>query len=276
MSLRLVGTARDRFREDLLAHRNSIHLKDADYVEQTLGTSLNTYKKCVGPSPSLSLNRGTLISICSNAGLDPGAYGLNVSLPGAGGHYGGYSKADYGFIEGRYFYYRRSFLTGLNVTRSLLTISWDDAKSALGFSEQIRYVSDAGIAQTTQYRGEIYMHADRVLMSLLSIDEGEVRLTLLHVPERPTNKTAGRQIRTKGVLVTHGYPRTFFQPVVSAVTLEQVPDGRARAGDINGKTIKPGDPDYERIFGDLVQAEEHAVVMTALLARNPRSFAANT
>lgn len=271
MTLTLSGNHRDRFRDDLLAHRNSVHQNDAEYAGKVLKTSLNTYKKCVGPDPTLGLKRGTLITICTNAGLSPSAYGLNVSLPGPNSVYGGYTRAEYDFLCRRYFYYRRSFLTGQNITRSLLEISWNDAKSALSFHEQLRYVSDAGVTQSTEYRGEVYMHPDRVLMSLLSIDEGEVRVTLLHTPERRAQGGAPRNIRTRGVLLTHGYPRTVFQPVVSAIAIEEAPDGRAaRTADLMGRTIKPGDADFERISADLAQAEDHAVVMTPLLARRPQ------
>ena len=43
----LEGDHYARFRADLLAHRDRFPLNDADYVDQVLKISLNTFKKCV-------------------------------------------------------------------------------------------------------------------------------------------------------------------------------------------------------------------------------------
>ncbi len=178
--------------------------------------------------------------------------------------YGGYGKGEFAYIEGRYFCYRRSFLTGKKITRSVLDIRWNDALGALSFDERLRYVSDGGVEQITHYAGEIHMHLDRVLMTLLSIDEGEVRAAMVNVPEKRATSSGTRKLR--GVLLTHGYPKSFYQPVISAVAIELASPEHS---DVQGETMEPGHPDFERVERDLRLAEEHAVVMTPLLARLP-------
>ena len=49
MSITLAGRPRERFRADLLAHRETFSLSDAEYADRVLKVSLNTYKKCIQP-----------------------------------------------------------------------------------------------------------------------------------------------------------------------------------------------------------------------------------
>ena len=59
MNISLFGPRRVRFSADLRAHRETFSLNDAEYADQVLKVSLNTYKKCVksrqrGPHPEAS------------------------------------------------------------------------------------------------------------------------------------------------------------------------------------------------------------------------------
>ena len=113
------------------------------------------------------------------------------------------------------------------------------------------------------------MHAERVLMGLLAIDNGDTRLTLLHIPSRHVTGSVFGAVRSSGVVVTHGYPKRFFQPVVSPVTIEAMPSAKknASANELC-VTLKPGMPDYASAAEDLRIAEENAVVMTPLMWRD--------
>ncbi|KAB2851056.1 MAG: hypothetical protein F9K44_02860 [Hyphomicrobiaceae bacterium] len=268
MNIVLSGRHRTSFAEDLAAHRGECHENDADYARLILRISLNTLKKCLEPDPArpLSLKRQTLIAICTSAGLDPARYGLNVKLPSRGREYGAYTKADFGFMAGRYLLHRRSFLTGSNINRSLLEIRWNDREQCLSFQERIRYRSDGGVPQQFEYNGEIFMHRDRVLMSMLSNDAGELRMIMSHTPNRPAGR-ARSAFKLHGVMLTHGFPRGYFQPVVSAVQIESVPASATISVDKACRTIAPGDPDFDRLGHDLKHAEEHATIMTPLLQR---------
>lgn len=232
--------------------------------ESSLTSRVNAARKAVGDSGE----EQRLIRTVARKGFrfvaEVVEHGDAAAPAQSSSRYGGYGKSEFAYIEGRYFYYRRSFLTGKKITRSVLDLRWNDALGALSFDEQLRYVSDAGVAQITRYAGEVYMHLDRVLMTLLSIDEGEVRATMVNVPEKRATSSGTRKLR--GVLMTHGYPKSFYQPVVSAVAIEQVPPEQETAP---GGTMEPGHPDFDRVERDLRLAEEHAVVMTPLLARLP-------
>ena len=268
MNIVLSGRNRARFAEDLAAHRAECHENDVEYSRLILHISLNTLKKCLDPDEAgpLSLKRQTLIAICSSAGLDPEQYGLNVKLPSRGSQFGGYTKLDFGFVAGRYFLHRRSFLTGSNINRSLLDIRWSDRDQCLSFQEQLRYRSDGGVHQQNEYAGNVYMHRDRVLMSMLCNDAGELRIIMTHTPNRPAGR-ARPAFKLHGVMLTHGFPRGYFQPVVSAVQIESAPASGTLAVEKVCRTLSVGDPDFDRLSHDLKHAEEHAVIMTPLLQR---------
>lgn len=272
MLIKLDGAHRRRFRDDVAAHRAASTLTDAGYAAKVLRVSLNTLKKCLDRSATLTLKRQTCIGIISSLGLDPGRYGLGgPRAPGAMNVYGGYGKAEFGFIAGQYLVHRRSFLTAENITRSVLEISWNERKGCLSFVERIRYLSDGGVSQAFEYAGDIYMHADRMLMSLLSISDGEVRVTALHAPSRRSPATAMGPIRTAGVLLTHGYPKRFYQPVVSAVAVEQLPKTRPAAQLLAlSQTLRPDSEEFTKAAADLKVAEEHALVMTPLMFRESK------
>ena len=270
MGLALHGVQRRRFAEDLLQHRNSFPDSDGDYAANVLHISLNTFKKCVDPAlfKALSLRRNTFVNIFARSGLNPARYGLNIVLPATVLHHGGYANEEFGFLCGRYFVHRRSFLTGTNINRSVLDISWSDEQTCLVFRESLRYRSDSGVAQRLDYNGEVFMHADRILLGLLSFEAGEVRLMTVHTPSRrsPGQPVLG-PIKVHGALLAHGFPRGYFQPVVTPVVIESVPKGTPPDIEKLCRTIKSKDEDYERIIRDLIHAEEHTVIMTPLLAR---------
>ena len=97
MTISLSARQRERFRADLLAHRETFSLNDAEYADQVLKVSLNTYKKCVqstGNAP-LALKRHTFVSIFANTALDPKNYGLSIGVPSQVSPFGGYQKNEF-------------------------------------------------------------------------------------------------------------------------------------------------------------------------------------
>ena len=268
MTISIAGKKRAHLRAALAEHRARSTLTDAEYVRQILGVSLNTYKKCIGPAAELSLSRQSINRIVANAALDPSRLGATAPAPVATQDFGGYTKADFGYLAGRYLLYRRSFQTGLDISRAVLDISWSENQSCLTFVECRRLKTETGAWQANDFAGRIYIHQERVLMSLLAIDKGDVRLTLLHIPARHVFGTNLGLVRTSGAVLTHGYPKRFFQPVVSAVTIEAVESSKRSASpNTLCKTISPGMPDYAAAAEELRIAEEHAVVMTPLMWR---------
>jgi hypothetical protein len=268
MDITLAGRQRAHLRTDLLTHRARSPLTDAEYVRTVLRISLNTFKKCVGEGSSLTLKRRSFNSIVANAGLDGRRYGAKEQAPAPPDEHGGYTKAEYGYMIGRYLLHRRSFLNGIDITRAVLDITWNESLSCLAFNEMRRYKTPAGVWQSNDISGTIYMHPERVLMGLLAIDKGDARLTLLHIPSRHAYGTNLGTIRTSGVVLTHGYPKRFFQPVVSAVTIEAVdPSRRNLSPNVLGAPITRGSADYNAVAEDLRVAEEHAIVLTPLMWR---------
>jgi hypothetical protein len=256
----------------LLAHRAAFPLGDADYARERLKVSLNTFKKCIAEESkeALVLTRHTFVTICAGANLNPSDYGFDFTVPALGAAFGGYDKADFAFLIGRFALHRRSFLTGRNVNRSALDISWSERNACLSFVEHVRYESDKGVQQFFEYSGNIYMHRERMLLSLLGIQDGEVRLTLVHAPDRPAPGRRRPPHKLRGALLTHAYPKGFFQPTFSPVYIEEAATGPKSSPDAICRTLRPGDLDFERIALELDEIEEHSTVVTSLLVRAQR------
>jgi hypothetical protein len=268
VDITISGKERVRFRDSLLSVRNRSSLNDAEYAHDVLRVSLNTFKKCIADTPDLRLKQRTFNNIVSNIGLDRNTFESGrPSLPPPA-MFGGYNKSEFSYLIGRYILYRRSFQNGIDISKAVLDIDWSESQSCLIFNELRRYKTDGDLWQSNDIKGSIYMHAERVLMGLMAIDNGDVRLTLLHIPSRNVYGTQLGTIRTSGVVLTHGYPKRYFQPVVSAVTLEAAGPSlrKLSANELCGVLTKD-DPGYAAAAEELRIAEEHAVVMTPLMAR---------
>jgi hypothetical protein len=269
MHIEISGPKRAQLRAALLKSRAKSTLNDAEYVRQVLRVSLNTFKKCVGPDDPLMLTRQSFNRIVANGGLDPRGLGADVPVAGGSAEFGGYLKADFGYLAGRYYLHRRSFTTGLDISRAVLDIVWSESQGCLSFTEFRRIKTEAGTWQSNDFRGNIYIHQERVLMSLLAIDQGDARLTLLHIPPRLMFGTNLGVVRSSGAVLTHGYPRRFFQPVISAIAIEAVPASkRTTSPNTLCKTLAAGTPDFASAAEELKMAEEHAIVLTPMMWRD--------
>jgi hypothetical protein len=273
MDVTLAGQQRAQLRTDLLSHRAKSSLNDADCVRTVLRISLDTFENCIGPGARLCLNQRTFNNIVANAGLDPGRLGSRIAAPALPTDHGGYTKADFGYMAGRYLPYRRSFQNGLDISRAVLDIAWSESRSCLVFKEMRRYKTEAGVWRSNDFEGSIFMRAERVLMSLLVIENGVVRLTLLHIPLRHVYGTSLGAIRTSGVVLTHGYPKRFLQPVISAVTIEAVEPSKRSMSPNSLCAVSTKDmPEYAAAAEQLRIAEEHAVVMTPVCGGPSRAL----
>src|SRR6476646_8929209 len=264
MTISFQGNHRNRFRADLLAHRERSTLSDAEYAEQILKVSLNTYKKCVEQNKrdALTLKRHTIISILSNAELEPRRYGLAIGLPSKRSQYGGYQPADFKFLCGKYFLYRRSFLTARDITRSVLEIAPSQTKECLEFDEFHYYVPETGIREEYHYEGDIYLNRECNLLSMPAFIDGHVRLTVLHMPERVTGS---RSIKLRGAVLTFGIPKGYWQPTVSCVfAVGPIEAKHANRKDLC-KTIMLGTEEHSALSVELERIEEHATIMTPLM-----------
>jgi hypothetical protein len=264
MTTSLQGKLRDRFKADLLAHRETFSLNDAEYAVEVLKVSLNTFKKCVqsGGRKPLTLKRHTFVSIFANTGLDPKSYGLAMGVPSQASPFGGYRKSDYRFLCGRFFLYRRSFLTARHITRSILEIHPSEAKECLAFHELHYYVSETGIREETHYRGDVYLNQERSILSLPAYFEGQARLTLLHMPERPSGS---KKIKMRGALLAFGIPKGYWQPTSACVFIDGPIDGKHTSPRDLCKTIQAGTEEYADLCVELARIEEHATIMTPLM-----------
>jgi hypothetical protein len=261
MTISISGRYRDRFRADLLAHRETFSLNDSEYADQVLKVSLNTYKKCVQSSGRrpLALKRHTVISIFANTVLDPKNYGLSIGVPSQASTYGGYQKNDFQFLCGRFFLYRRSFLTARHITRSILSISMSDSHECLSFNELHYYTSEAGGREEIHYHGDVYMNRERSILSLPAYFQGQVRLTLLQ-PER-----LSRKIKMRGALLAFGNPKGYWQPTVSCVFVDGPIDQKLADPRDLCKTILDGSEEYATLSAELARVEEHATIITPLM-----------
>lgn len=258
----LSGRQRDRFQADLRAHRETFSLNDAEYADQVLKVSLNTYKKCMQATGrgALALRRHTLISIFASTALDPKSYGLAVSVPSQDSPFGGYHKDDFKYLCGRYFLHRRSFLTARHITRGILDIRMSESHECLSFSELQCYTAEVGVREELHYHGDVYINRERSLLSLPAFSEGQVRLTLLQ-PER----IGKAKIKMRGALLTFGNPKGHWQPTVSCVYVDgPVEEKRSDPRDLC-KTILDGSEDYATLSAELARVEEHAAIMTPLM-----------
>jgi hypothetical protein len=268
MTITLPKSRRKKFAADLRKHRETFPLNDAAYVSEVLRISLNTYKRCLESCDEpLSLKRQTFINLFTNTHLNPTDYGLTISLPISTTPYGGYDKRDYHYLCGRFLLYRRSFLTGENITRSVLEIHASETKECLSFDETHSYVSDRGIHDEHHYSGDIYIDRDRAILSLPAFRNGQVRLTLMHVPQRPIGR---EKVRIRGALLTFGIPRGYWQPTVSCVFAEGPLQDKSTSDRDLCAMIRADSDEYHWISAELAHVEEHATIMTPLLWRNLR------
>ena len=266
MTISVSGRQRVRFRTDLLAHREAFSLNDAEYADQVLKVSLNTYKKCVQVvgHGALALKRHTFVSIFTHTALDPKNYGLSIGVPSQISPFGGYQKDEFSFLCGRFFLYRRTFLTARHVTRSILEIRPSESQECLSFKELHYYTAEVGVREEIRYQGDVYMNQERTILSMPAYSQGQVRLTLLQ-PERLSSKG---KLKMRGAVLAFGNPKGYWQPTVACVFVDgPIQDKRSDPRDLC-KTIMDSSEEYAPLSAELARVEEHGTIMTPLMWSN--------
>ena len=112
------------------------------------------------------------------------------------------------------------------------------------------------------YRGDVYLNQERSILSMPAYFEGQVRLTLLHMPER----RGGRERRKmRGALLAFGIPKGYWQPTISSVYVEgPIDDKRANPRGLcrtNGAEVEG----YQALSSELAHTEEHATINVPLM-----------
>ena len=234
---------------------------DASYANEVLKVSLNTYKKCVKSlgNGELTLRRSKLVSIISNADLDPQAYGLDVFVGGGDKRFGNYHKRSFRHLCGRFLIYRRSFLTASDITCGVLDIGESPVHECLTFVERHHYLSELGQIQKLEYSGNIYMDEGQALLSLPAYENGKVRLVQLMA------ESVEQQVKLRGAMLTFGSPRGIWQPTISCIYA---------VGPINNanapiekfcKTIKKDSKEFDALSAQLEHVEQFTSIVTPLM-----------
>ncbi len=261
----LEGTARANFGEDLLRARKSSSSSDADFANRELRISLNTYKKCIDPSGApLRLRRSTLVAIIRACKLDPTRFGLEFPVsrqrprdPGS------YARNDLGFLEGSYIQVRRLPSVESAIAVSTLNFTWDDARSLLTFHEST-HALDNGASEPRVYRGDVHLQQDRSVFGLLSVENGETRLSLVHTPDlqkpgRRTTAHAPGTFRLHGVQLAPGAPNGTLRPIVSAIYLEHVSSAHLDVATLQSGILSANHPAFGRLTSELHHIEEQFI-----------------
>jgi hypothetical protein len=168
-------------------------------------------------------------------------------LLGARKELGGYLRKNVADIEGRYVCFRPTFSNPEVVAAYLTIIRWDDERSCLIFEEQAR--ADAIHTQ----KGVVYIPMSKPFFSLVTADEGAVRLIMV---SRPHVEGLAR-----GLIMTLSNPAGMhFTPASAAVVLRRLGEEVPQLG-----FIHPGAPDYDRYMAEL----QSVVPAYGTLAQSP-------
>jgi hypothetical protein len=193
--------------------------------------------------------------------LDPKNYGLSISVPSEASPFGGYLKSDFQFLCGRFFLYRRSFLTARHITRSIIEFRLSESHECLSFQELHYYTAETGAREEIHYHGDVYMNRERNILSLPAYFHGQVRLTHLQ-PERLGSKG---KIKMRGAVLAFGNPKGYWQPTVSCVFVDGPVVGKGVDARDLCKTILEGSEEYPELSAELARVEEHATIITPLM-----------
>lgn len=140
---------------------------------------------------------------------------------------GAYSRANAEALEGSYVCFRPAFTLPSVISAYLVVIRWDEADACLMFEEQGR--ADAAHIQ----RGRVYIPDGRPFMSLVTMENGEVRLITVSRPQK--------QEPARGLILTLSTPGgVHFTPATAPIVLKRVINETPQIG-----FIRPDAPGYD-------------------------------
>ena len=113
-------------------------------------------------------------------------------------------------------------------------------------------------ATSQHYGGDVHLNEERSVLSMPAYFGGQVRLTLLLMPEHAGGK--GRPLKMRGAALVFGIPRGYWQPTLSGVFVEGPIDDRR--SNLKGlcKTILAGTEEYAPLSVELTlcgRARDH-------------------
>ena len=247
MTISLSARQRVRFRTDLLAHREAFSLNDAEYADQVLKVSLNTYKKCVqlSANKSLALKRHTLRLHLHP--LSPGSeklWSFHRRSRVRYRHSADTKRMNFASFVVAFFSLGARFLTARQVTRSLLEIRPSESQECLSFNELHYYTAEVGVREEIRYHGDVYMNQERTILSMPAYLQGQVRA---HPPAAGTAEQQGKD-QDAGAVLAFGNPKGYWQPTVSCVFVDgPIEDKRTNPRDLC-KTIVDGSEEHTALY----------------------------
>jgi hypothetical protein len=173
------------------------------------------------------------------------------TLIGASQELGGYLRKNVADIEGRYVCFRPTFNNPEVFSAYLAVIRWDEEQSCLVFEEQAR--ADAIHTQ----KGRVYIPLSKPFFSLITIDDGAVRLIMV---SRPHVEGLAR-----GLIMTLSNPAGVqFTPASAPVVLRRLGEEVPQLGFIHA-----GAPDYDRYKKELESVVPAFGILTPAVRPQP-------
>jgi transcriptional regulator with XRE-family HTH domain len=167
---------------------------------------------------------------------------------------GGYTREAYADYVGGYFAYRRSFISRDRILRSLYTLEWSKEVGGLSFREHQQYKTRGKPVDHSQ-NGPVHISPKYNLIHLVTSAKGAVRLVTLIKNED----------LFRGAILTQSDQEQFYQPSISPIYLERIPDFDPSAPRLD--MVGPIDRTHED-FGPIAERLEEIERKTILFASN--------
>ena len=167
---------------------------------------------------------------------------------------GGYTREAYVDYLGGYFAYRRSFISRDRILRSIYTFEWSKEVGGLAFKEYQQYKARGKSVDHSQ-NGPVHISPKYNLVHLVTSTKGAVRLVTLIKNEDVF----------RGAILTQSDQEQFYQPSVSPIYLERIPDFDMSAPHL--EMVGPIDRSHED-FGPIAERLEEIERKTILFASN--------
>jgi hypothetical protein len=206
----------------------------------------------------------TIAKVSGSLGVDVGG---PQSTDVADESHGGYTLANMADYIGQFYAYRWRFSHPAQIIRSTFEIGWDKSAGVLRFEESQCYdcSSDEGDAQKDySQKGHVFLSNEIGLLHFVTAFRGAIRL-ITCFKYRLNNEN---DLILRGVVLTQAKLEIGYQPSTTAIILEKTNDPNFAQEKTKVLILKPGDPDYERIYRELLDVEKDGVKIT--LAPEPQ------
>jgi DNA-binding Xre family transcriptional regulator len=199
----------------------------------------------------------TIIDVCEALGIEPELSPERVEeIEVAEPWYGSYAREPYRNYEGAYFACRRSFSFPGQFIRSVFEIRWDDEDWIFVFDERQSYVATNKRKVDHSQRGEIYISQFTDLIHFVTVNAGAVRTITL-------TKMRGAGQVMRGSVLTQSDRGLFFQPSMSAIYLEKIPNYEPAIHLAQVGPILAESEDYEVIKEEIERIERDVMFVAS-------------